>query len=77
MLHFEGIYRRSREKCRVEVTKTYQHIVSRYFDCSVHDRIASCVCWRRRDIGTLVQLGFAYHELCDFSQALSVYKKVN
>lgn len=31
----------------------------------------------RRDIGTLVQLGFAYHELCDFSQALVVYKKVS
>lgn len=30
----------------------------------------------RRDIATLVQLGFAYHELCDFSQALAVYKKV-
>lgn len=29
-----------------------------------------------RDIRTLVQLGFAYHELCDFSQALVVYKKV-
>lgn len=30
-----------------------------------------------RDIGTLVQVGFAYHELCDFSQALSIYKKVS
>lgn len=33
-------------------------------------------CLDRRDIATLVQLGFAYHELCDFSQALAIYKKV-
>lgn len=29
-----------------------------------------------RDAGIVVQLGLAYHELCDFSQALALYKKV-
>lgn len=34
------------------------------------------LCLAHSDIGTLVQLGYAYHELCDFSQALAIYKKV-
>lgn len=29
-----------------------------------------------RDVGTLVQLGFAHHELCDLPQALVIYTKV-
>lgn len=36
----------------------------------------SCALPVLSDIGTLVQLGYAYHELCDFSQALAIYKKV-
>eukprot|EP00903_Cladosiphon_okamuranus_P019910 g18299.t1 len=38
-------------------------------------RYKGIIAQRSTDIGTLVQLGFAYHELCDFSQALAVYKK--
>ncbi|CAM9188023.1 unnamed protein product [Scytosiphon promiscuus] len=38
-------------------------------------RYKGIIAQRPTDIGTLVQLGFAYHELCDFSQALAIYKK--
>ncbi|CAM9691931.1 unnamed protein product [Hapterophycus canaliculatus] len=38
-------------------------------------RYKSIIAQRPTDIGMLVQLGFAYHELCDFSQALAIYKK--
>ncbi|CAM9888718.1 unnamed protein product [Ectocarpus sp. 6 AP-2014] len=38
-------------------------------------RYKSIIAQRSTDIETLVQLGYAYHELCDFSQALAIYKK--